>query len=142
LIHLCFDAMVGLGTLMLLAGFWCALAYWRRRALPNSRLFWRLGLLCGPAAVIAMECGWIVTEVGRQPWVVYQRLKTADAVTANNVLPTLTGIVILYAGLGVGTILLLRAMSRRWRAIDAQNARVISGPMTDQILDPVRWRRR
>jgi cytochrome d ubiquinol oxidase subunit I len=142
LIHLCFDAMVGLGTLMLLAGFWCALAYWRRRALPNSRLFWRLGLLCGPAAVIAMECGWIVTEVGRQPWVVYQRLKTADAVTTNNVLPTLTGIIVLYAGLGVGTILLLRAMSRRWRAIDAQNNSGISAPMTHQFLDPVRRRRR
>jgi cytochrome d ubiquinol oxidase subunit I len=69
-----------------------------------------------------MECGWIVTEVGRQPWVVYQLLTTAQAATTNNVVPTLTGIVILYAALGVGTIMLLRLMSRRWRVIDAQGA--------------------
>jgi cytochrome d ubiquinol oxidase subunit I len=121
-IHLAFDAMVGLGTLMLLAGLWALLVYWRRRELPKARLFWLLGLVCGPAAVVAMECGWIVTELGRQPWVVYGYLKTADAVTTNNVVPTLTGIVILYAALGVGTIMLLRTVSRRWRVIDAQSA--------------------
>jgi cytochrome d ubiquinol oxidase subunit I len=140
LIHLCFDAMVGLGTLLLLAGLWCALAYWRQRALPKSRLFWMLALFCGPAAVIAMECGWIVTEVGRQPWVVYGHLKTADAVTANNVVPTLTGIVVLYAGLGVGAILLLRSMSRRWRSVDAQDATDNRDPMIDQLQNPVRRR--
>jgi cytochrome d ubiquinol oxidase subunit I len=121
-IHLAFDGMVGLGTLMLLAVLWALLVYWRRRELPHARLFWLLGLVCGPAAVVAMECGWIVTELGRQPWVVYGYLKTADAVTTNNVVPTLTGIVILYAALGVGTIMLLRTMSSRWRAIDARSA--------------------
>jgi cytochrome d ubiquinol oxidase subunit I len=121
-IHLAFDAMVGLGTLMLLAGLWALLVYWRRRELPKGRLFWLLGLVCGPAAVVAMECGWIVTEIGRQPWIVYHLLTTAQAATTNNVVPTLTGIVILYAALGVGTIMLLRLMSRRWRVIDAQGA--------------------
>jgi cytochrome d ubiquinol oxidase subunit I len=121
-LHFAFDGMVGLGTLMLLAGLWALLVYWRRRELPDARLFWLLGLVCGPAAVVAMECGWIVTELGRQPWVVYGYLKTADAVTRNNVVPTLTGIVILYAALGAGTIMLLRTMSRRWRAIDARSA--------------------
>jgi cytochrome d ubiquinol oxidase subunit I len=120
LIHLAFDAMIGLGTLMLLAGLWALLVYWRRRELPNGRLFWLLGLVCGPAAVVAMESGWIVTEIGRQPWVVYQLLTTAQAATTNNVVPTLGGIVILYAALGVGTIMLLRRMSRRWRVMDAQ----------------------
>jgi cytochrome d ubiquinol oxidase subunit I len=141
LIHLSFDAMVGLGTLLLLPALWCLLAYWRRRALPTTRLFWLLALVCGPAAVIAMECGWIVTEIGRQPWVVYQQLKTADAVTTNNVVPTLTGIVVLYACLGVGTIMLLRTMSRRWRTSDSQNGSAVRGPLDDQFLHAVRrWR--
>ncbi|MCW2648756.1 MAG: cytochrome ubiquinol oxidase subunit [Pseudonocardiales bacterium] len=122
LIHLCFDAMVGLGTLMLLPGLWWLFSYWRRRGLPRSRIFWLLGFVCGPAAVIAMESGWIVTEVGRQPWVVYHHLTTADAATKNNVVPTLTAIVVLYTILGVATIAMLRIMSRRWRVIDARNA--------------------
>jgi cytochrome d ubiquinol oxidase subunit I len=69
-----------------------------------------------------MESGWIVTEVGRQPWVVYHHLTTADAATTNNVVPTLTAIVVLYTILGVATIAMLRIMSRRWRVIDARNA--------------------
>jgi cytochrome d ubiquinol oxidase subunit I len=131
-IHLAFDAMVGIGTLLLLAGLWALLVYWRRRELPKTRLFWLLGLVCGPAAVVAMESGWIVTEVGRQPWVVYQLLTTAQAATTNNVVPTLTGIVIVYAALGVGTIMLLRVMSRRWRVMDAQSA---ADGAPDQPLD-------
>jgi cytochrome d ubiquinol oxidase subunit I len=130
--------MIGLGSLLLLLALWFLVAYWRRRTLPNTRLFWRLGLLCGPAAVLAMECGWIVTEIGRQPWVVYGYLKTADAVTTNNVTPTLTAIVILYAGLAIGAIMLLRTMSRRWRAADGPDIR---GPVADSSLQPV-WRRR
>jgi cytochrome d ubiquinol oxidase subunit I len=133
LIHLCFDAMVGIGFLLLLPSLWWLLSYWRRRELPNSTTFWRLGVLCGPAAVIAMECGWIVTEVGRQPWVVYEHLKTADAVTTNNVVPTLTAIVVLYIGLGVSTIMLLRSMSRRWRKIDAQNGTDVRDPLPHKL---------
>jgi cytochrome d ubiquinol oxidase subunit I len=136
LIHLSFDAMVGIGFLLLLPSLWWLLGYWRRRELPNRRAFWQLGVLCGPAAVIAMECGWIVTEVGRQPWVVYEHLKTADAVTANNVVPALTAIVVLYTGLGVGTITLLRSMSRRWRTIDAQKAVDGRDPLSHE-LDPI-----
>jgi cytochrome d ubiquinol oxidase subunit I len=142
LIHLCFDAMVGLGTLLLLPVLWSLLTYLlRRRALPNIKLFWLLGLVCGPAAVIAMECGWIVTEIGRQPWVVYQQFRTADAVTTNNVVPALTVIVVLYVCLGVGAIMLLRSMSRRWRMVDSLGGPAIRGPVADQFLRPVRGRR-
>jgi cytochrome d ubiquinol oxidase subunit I len=141
LIHLCFDAMVGLGTLLLLPVLWSLLIYLRRRALPNIKLFWLLGLVCGPAAVIAMECGWIVTEIGRQPWVVYQQFRTADAVTTNNVVPALTVIVVLYVCLGVGAIMLLRSMSRRWRMVDSLGGPAIRGPVADQFLRPVRGRR-
>ncbi|MFZ0187861.1 MAG: cytochrome ubiquinol oxidase subunit I [Streptosporangiaceae bacterium] len=116
LIHLCFDAMVGLGFLLLLAGLWALYAWWRHRRLPSQRLFWLLGAVSGLAAIVAMECGWVVTEVGRQPWVVYQLLTTADAATTNGgVVASLTFVIILYAVLGVATIAILRILARRWR---------------------------
>jgi cytochrome bd ubiquinol oxidase subunit I len=69
------------------------------------------------AAVIALESGWIVTEVGRQPWIVYQKLRVADAVTTSGgIWIGFALTVLLYVLLGVGTILLLRVLSKRWRA--------------------------
>jgi len=116
LLHLSFDAMVGLAFLLLLAGLWALLAWYRRRALPRVPVFWWLGVICGPAALVAMECGWIVTEVGRQPWVVYQLMTTSQAATTNGgVLDSLTGVIVLYAVLGVATVMILRLLSRRWR---------------------------
>jgi len=116
LIHLSFDAMVGLAFLLLLAGLWALLVWRRRRALPRQRWFWWLAILCGPAALIAMECGWIVTEVGRQPWVVYQLMTTSQAATTNGgVIDSLTAVIVLYAVLGVVTVVILRMLARRWR---------------------------
>jgi cytochrome bd ubiquinol oxidase subunit I len=121
LIHLAFDVMVGLGSLLLLWGLWAAYEWWRRRRLPSQRPFWWAGAVSGLAAIVAMECGWVVTEVGRQPWVVYQYLTTADAATRNGgVVTTLTLIIILYAVLGVATIAILRLLSRRWRRGDTE----------------------
>src|ERR1700683_1856086 len=116
LIHLSFDSMVGLAFLLLLAGLWALWVWWRRRGLPRVRWFWWLGIACGPAALVAMECGWIVTEVGRQPWVVYQLMTTNQAATTNGGgIDSLTAGVILYAVLGVATVMILRLLSRRWR---------------------------
>ena len=82
----------------------------------------RAGGSCGSAAasgvlaVIAMEAGWVVSEVGRQPWIVYNIMKVEDAATANTgVWITFIAVVVLYLGLGVTTILVLRGMSRRFR---------------------------
>ena len=67
--------------------------------------------------VVAMEAGWTVSEVGRQPWIVYEKMKVEDAATANTgIWITFIGVVILYLGLGITTILVLRQMSRRFRA--------------------------
>jgi cytochrome d ubiquinol oxidase subunit I len=129
LIHLAFDVMVGLGFLLLLAGLWALYAWWRQRSLPRPRLFWALGAVSGLAAIVAMECGWIVTEVGRQPWVVYRLQTTAAAATTNDgIITTLSLIIILYAVLGVATILILRTLARRWRRSDAQEPAVPYGP--------------
>ncbi len=116
LIHLCFDAMVGLGFLLLLAGLWALYEWWRHRRLPRQRLFWLLGAVSGLAAIVAMECGWVVTEVGRQPWVVYKLLTTTAAATTNGgVIASLTFVIVLYAVLGAATIAILRILARRWR---------------------------
>lgn len=128
LIHLSFDAMVGLAFVLLLAGIWALVVWRRRRGLPEHRAFWWLAVACGPAALVAMECGWIVTEVGRQPWVVYKLLTTTQAVTTNRgVIASLSAVVVLYAVLGILTILILRLLARRWRD-GAEETAVPYGP--------------
>jgi cytochrome d ubiquinol oxidase subunit I len=123
LIHLSFDAMVLLAFLLLGAGLWALLVWRRRRALPEGRRFWWLAAACGPAALVAMECGWIVTEVGRQPWVVYRLLTTTQAATTNRgVIASLSAVIVLYAVLGVATVLILRALARRWGRGDDQGS--------------------
>jgi cytochrome d ubiquinol oxidase subunit I len=116
LLHLAFDTMVGIGTALLLLGGWAGWVWWRRRALPASRWFWRASSVAGVGAIVALECGWIVTEVGRQPWIVHGFMRTEDAVTdAGGIWLLLAATVVLYAALAVGSVLALRALARRAR---------------------------
>jgi cytochrome d ubiquinol oxidase subunit I len=116
LLHTCFDVMVFIGTAFLLLAIWWLFVLWRRRALPKSPWFWRCCAATGVLSIVALECGWIVTEVGRQPWIVYGKLRTADAVTGSGgIWITFAVIFVLYIGLFVGTVVLLRALARRWR---------------------------
>jgi len=129
LIHLSFDAMIGLAFLLLAAGLWALWTWWRRRGLPRQRWFWRLAIACGPAALVAMECGWIVTEVGRQPWVVYGLQTTAQAATTNGgVLTSLSIVIVVYGVIGAATIAILLMLSRRWRRDDRDEDPVPYGP--------------
>jgi cytochrome bd ubiquinol oxidase subunit I len=116
LLHWAFDIMVGIGTALLgLAAFFFFIA-WRKRRLPETPWFWRVAAVSGILSVVALECGWIVTEVGRQPWIVYGQMRTEDAVThADGIWLTYIAALILYTGLGVTTVLILRLMARRWR---------------------------
>jgi cytochrome d ubiquinol oxidase subunit I len=108
--------MVGLGTALFLLAVWYALSWVFRRRMPQTKWFLRAAAVAGPAAVITMEAGWVVTEVGRQPWIVYNYMKVEDAVTANTVVWIMfVAVVILYAAVGTTTILVLRGMSRRFR---------------------------
>jgi cytochrome d ubiquinol oxidase subunit I len=84
--------------------------------MPQSRWFLRAAAASGVLAVVAMEAGWVVTEVGRQPWIVYGLMRVDDAVTANTgVWITFFAVVALYLAVGTTTILVLRRMSRRFR---------------------------
>jgi cytochrome d ubiquinol oxidase subunit I len=119
IVHWAFDIMVGIATLLLLLVLWYAIAYWRRRDVPANRLFLWIAASAGLLTYVAVEAGWIVTEVGRQPWIVYNVLRTSDAVTlADGVWISFTVVLLLYLLLGFGTIAVLRAMSRRWRRDD------------------------
>jgi len=129
LLHWSFDTMVGIGTAMIALGAWLAFTWWRRRDIPGTPWFLRAVAVSGIAAIVAMECGWIVTEVGRQPWIVNGVMRTEDAVTdADGVWVTFSAVLALYTVLGVATVLILRTMSRRWRGADEKEVEVPYGP--------------
>jgi cytochrome d ubiquinol oxidase subunit I len=116
MLHLAFDIMVGIGTALFLLAVWFAISWWRTRDLPSTRWFLRICAVAGVAAVVALECGWIVTEVGRQPWIVNGFMRTTDAVTPAQGIWWVFGVTIsLYIVLGATAILVLRGLSRRWR---------------------------
>ena len=116
-VHLAWDVMVGLGTLLFLVSLYYGANWAIRRRLPDGRWFLRVASACGVLSVITMEAGWVVTEVGRQPWIVYGHMKVEDAATGNTgVWITFVGVVCLYVALAVTTVLVLRGMSRRYRA--------------------------
>jgi cytochrome d ubiquinol oxidase subunit I len=80
--HYAFDTMVVIGTGLLALAAWAGWRWWRRRAgFFESDWFLRAVAVSGPAAVVALIAGWIVTEVGRQPWIVHLTLRTVDAVS-------------------------------------------------------------
>ena len=82
MLHWAFDTMVGdLHDADRSSGCGSAWAWWRRRDIPQTKWFLRAVAVSGVASVVALECGWIVTEVGRQPWIVYNVMRTEDAVT-------------------------------------------------------------
>lgn len=109
-----FRIMVGLGILMIALGTWGAVLIWRRR-LFDSPWFLRFALAMGPSGFIAVLAGWMVTEVGRQPWVVYGVLRTRDAVSpviASQVATSLIAYITVYAIVfTAGAIFILRLMA-------------------------------
>lgn len=117
LVHTTFQLMVGLGTALLGLSAWFGWSWWRRREAPASPWFWRAASGAGLAAIVAMEAGWITTEVGRQPWVAYGILRTADAVTAaSGLIWSLAVITAIYLVLGTVTVLVLRRIAVQFRS--------------------------
>ena len=111
-VHLSFDAMVGIGTALAGLAAWFAWVWWRRGRLPRTRWFYRAAVAAGPGAVLALWFGWIVTEVGRQPWMVYGIMRTKDAAsTANGLEWGLYLVIVVYTGLVVALIAALRGLA-------------------------------
>ncbi len=123
--HFAFQVMVGLGTLMMLASLWVLYRWVRKQEIAMDRPLLTFLALLSPAGFIAVEAGWIVTEVGRQPWIVYGVMRTADAVTPMpGLIVPLIGISLLYLFLGVVVVYLLWAQIIKTR------------PMTQEMRTP------
>lgn len=111
IVHIAFQIMVACGVAMMLVAFWAAWRYWRGRRKQNwadSKWFLRAIVAAAPLGFIAIETGWTVTEVGRQPWIIYGVMRTAEAVTPmpGLVVPFVT-FTALYIFLAVITVFLL-----------------------------------
>jgi cytochrome d ubiquinol oxidase subunit I len=108
-----FQTMVGIGTLLALLGVVYLVVRVRRRRIPQSVWFYRALVLAGPAATVALIAGWVTTEVGRQPWVVYRVMPTADAVTGAGGIPIGYGTLVLtYIAVAAATAWVLRRLAK------------------------------
>jgi cytochrome d ubiquinol oxidase subunit I len=108
-----FQTMVGVGTLLALLAIVFLYIVWRRRRLPITRWFYRALALAGPLSFVALIAGWVTTEVGRQPWVVYGVMRTDQAVTGASGIPVGYGVLAAaYAVLVAGTVWALRRLAK------------------------------
>jgi cytochrome d ubiquinol oxidase subunit I len=113
-VRFAFQTMIGIGTGLALLGVVFLVTWLRRRRLPRSPWFYRVVVAAGPLSVVALISGWITTEVGRQPWVVYEVMRTRQAVTSADGLEVgLVFLVLVYVGLAAAVVWLLRRLSRR-----------------------------
>ncbi|MEU5209115.1 cytochrome ubiquinol oxidase subunit I [Streptomyces sp. NPDC020742] len=138
--HWAFDTMVGIGSVLVLLALWYGLVWLRHRRLPSSPWFFRAAAVAGAACALAVECGWITTEVGRQPWIVYFHMRVAEAVTSTRPgsLWTMFGLVIVvYAFIFGSFVAVLLKMRTRWRLADATaGGRRGEAPETDTPYGP------
>ncbi len=112
-VRLSFQTMVGIGTLLAALGIVYLFVRVRHRRLPGSPWFYRALVLAGPAALAALIAGWVTTEVGRQPWVVYGVMRTSDAVTGAGGIPIGYGALLcIYAAVAAAVVWILRRLAR------------------------------
>ena len=136
MVHLAFDAMVGLGTLGALLAAWYFLILLRTRRLPDSVWFYRLASIAGVGCYLTVELGWVTTEVGRQPWIVYGLMRVSDAVTdapAAYVWTMLASLVVVYALIAYFFVTLLLRLGARWRDEDSPEVGAPYGPRAQRI---------
>jgi cytochrome d ubiquinol oxidase subunit I len=114
LIRFAFQTMVGIGSLLAALGVAHLLTWFRRRRFVESRWFLWGVVAAGPLSLVALVAGWVTTEVGRQPWVVYHVMRTSEAVTGAGGIPVgYATLVVVYVGLGVGVAWILRRLASR-----------------------------
>ena len=111
-VRIAFQLMVGSGTLMALLGIFYIVVRWRRGRLPESRWFYRAVVAAGPLSLVALLAGWVTTELGRQPWVVYGTMRTQQAVTGAGGIPVGYGaLTAVYLGVLAAVIWTLRRLA-------------------------------
>lgn len=112
-VRIAFQLMVSIGTMLALLGLVYLVVRIRRRRLPGSAWFYRAVVVAGPLATVALIAGWVTTEVGRQPWVVYRVMPTSAAVTGAGGIPVGYGVlVVTYLALAVAVAWILRRLAR------------------------------
>jgi cytochrome bd ubiquinol oxidase subunit I len=112
-VHPAFQLMVGCGTAMAAVTLWGLVVAWRRRRLPDSKPFLASLVLCAPLGMVAVEAGWTVTEVGRQPWIIHGIMRTSEAVTpVPGLWISLLACSALYLLLGIIVVLMLALQFR------------------------------
>jgi cytochrome d ubiquinol oxidase subunit I len=114
IVRLSFQAMVLIGTALAALAVWYLWTWWRRRRLPRTPWFFRALVAAGPLALVALICGWVTTEVGRQPWIVYEVMRTEEAVTGAGGIPVgYATLVVVYLGLATIAGVMLRRLARK-----------------------------
>jgi cytochrome d ubiquinol oxidase subunit I len=112
-VKLSFRTMVAIGSALAALGLWFIWSWWRRKRLPATPWFARAVVVAGPLAVVALIAGWVTTEVGRQPWIVYEVMRTEDAVTGASGIPVGFGALsAVYIALGAIAYVMLRRLAR------------------------------
>jgi cytochrome bd ubiquinol oxidase subunit I len=112
-VRVAFQIMVGFGSLMALLGVVFLFSWFRKRRLPASPWFLRAVVLAGPVSVVVLIAGWVTTEVGRQPWIVYGVMRTTQAVTGADGIPVgYATLALAYASVAAAVVWILRRLSR------------------------------
>jgi cytochrome d ubiquinol oxidase subunit I len=113
IVRVCFQLMVGIGLLLALLGGIYLVVRAKRKRLPESRWFYVAVIAAGPLSLVAVIAGWITTEVGRQPWVVYRVMRTSEAVTGAGGIPVgYATLALVYLGLALAIAWILHRLAR------------------------------
>jgi cytochrome d ubiquinol oxidase subunit I len=108
-VRVAFQLMVAIGSAMAALGAVFLFVRWRRGRLPESPWFYRAVIVAGPASLVALIAGWVTTEVGRQPWVVYGVMRTSQAVTGADGIPVgYATLAVVYLGVAAALVWILR----------------------------------
>lgn len=109
LVHWAFDLMIGSGTVLFILSIAVVWFAWKKRGVPDGKWLLRALVAAGPLGFLAIEAGWVVTELGRQPWIIYGVMRTKEAVTPMSkiAIPFLV-FTLIYVFLSVALLFLLR----------------------------------
>lgn len=124
IVHYSFQAMVGIGFLLLFVSLWFWVATWRRKRVDPGRALLGAILAAGPLGVVALQAGWFVTEFGRQPWIIYRLMRVEDAATPREGIGFVFLVfTLVYVALAIGLgLILLRERGRGARSAALQEA--------------------